>query len=397
MNPKEFHEMVRRNPHIEQIGQYGYTVKFNKILPRIMPFNASGMGYRRRNQDLKTVIHWGQRKLLISEIEFLTNWSEPGDIVIYAGAAPGNHTYFLSLLFPQLKFVLVDPTPFYCIPTDRIEIRNEYFTDTIAKEYSGLRTLFISDIRTACWELMNKDEIEQAVKNDMESQQRWHLIMKPKKSMFKFRLPWKSGVTEYLDGKIHYPVWGPCTTTEARLVVDGNVKKKYDNSVYEKQMFYFNVVTRTQLYHHPVEGYDIGLDHCYDCAAEVKILTEYLKKYPLIWENASQKMMKIFAVRDEELDPQFDPELDNNIDPDQHVQMTIPTLSQEEKNLMMQIEPWETNLELCKFTQITTDPELIKKMVIIVNSMCSKGRTLMSKLGPVGSRKWFPPKKYFVL
>jgi hypothetical protein len=77
------------------------------------------------------MIHWGQRKLLLSEIEFLTKFSVPGATVLYAGAAPGTHTLYLIELFPELKFVLVDPAPF----SNKLKegpqclLRQEFFTD----------------------------------------------------------------------------------------------------------------------------------------------------------------------------------------------------------------------------------------------------------------------------
>lgn len=45
----------------------------------------------------RSVIHWGQRKLLLSEIEFLTLYGEDGMWVVYAGAAPGT---LLSVSLP---------------------------------------------------------------------------------------------------------------------------------------------------------------------------------------------------------------------------------------------------------------------------------------------------------
>ncbi len=59
------------------------------------------------------MLHWGQRKLLMSEIEFLTLHATPGCVVVYAGAAPGLHCAFLSDMFPEVRqFILVDPSPF---------------------------------------------------------------------------------------------------------------------------------------------------------------------------------------------------------------------------------------------------------------------------------------------
>ena len=39
---------------------------------------------------------WGQRKLIMMEISFLSRYSSPGDIVVYAGAAPGIHIPYLA-------------------------------------------------------------------------------------------------------------------------------------------------------------------------------------------------------------------------------------------------------------------------------------------------------------
>ena len=52
--------------------------------------------------------------------------------------------------------------------------------------------------------------------------------------------------------------------------------KDYDNTAYEEQLFYFNTKQRVALYPHAVQGE--GIDHCYDCRAEVQILTSYLKQ-----------------------------------------------------------------------------------------------------------------------
>ena len=63
----------------------------------------------------RTNLHHGQRKLFLNELQFLTKYlkhhTEPA-YVIYAGAAPCNHMNYLSTLFPNIKFILVDPSPF---------------------------------------------------------------------------------------------------------------------------------------------------------------------------------------------------------------------------------------------------------------------------------------------
>lgn len=274
---KNFVPTIDANPHIEQIRGGIVTVKKENELERVLQSDAPQMPYRRRRGEVKSVVHWGQRKLMLSEIEFLTLYGENDITVVYAGSAPGTHIPYLSKLFPTVKFVLIDPSDFNCEETDRITIRKEFMTEDIAREFVGQRTLLISDIRSADFKVMSQEDMEKAVKRDMDWQMQWHMIMQPVAGMYKFRLPWQEGQTEYLDGEIYLPVWGPQTTTEARLIATTCNTRIWDNKVYEEQMFYFNNVTRCCLYHHDIAA--SGLDHCYDCSSEVHILKKYLNKH----------------------------------------------------------------------------------------------------------------------
>jgi len=402
LHHNELEEAILDNRHIAQVTQYAPMVRWasKDSLTRILKPDARERPYRRRNRDKKTVIHWGQRKLLMSEIEFLTLYAEPGDTVVYAGAAPGNHTYFLSLMFPFLKFVLVDPSPFYCISTPRIDVRQEFFSDQTCEEFQELgkqgKILFISDIRTACWQVMSDVEVENAVAWDMEAQQRWHLLIFSKRSMLKFRLPWKPGCTDYLDGDVHLPVWGPSTTTEARLITGSREKRPWNNSQYEAQMFYFNTSTRTQLFHHDIDA--PGLDHCFDCTSEVIIWEGYLKRYSRIWKNAVGKMKKIFQVRKDNRGA-FQEELeeeDEDIPSKQNSGSLSSTPSEAEKQLMESCEDWEIDWKeyLSDDLSVQEMTNLIKEAVNLANPICSNGRTLTSKLAPVEKRKWFIPRRF---
>jgi len=73
------------------------------------------MDYTKTNKMFWTSIHLGQRKLFLCELQFLTQQMKSKDdecYVIYAGAAPSNHTYMLKYFFPNIKFILVDPRSF---------------------------------------------------------------------------------------------------------------------------------------------------------------------------------------------------------------------------------------------------------------------------------------------
>lgn len=285
-NP-EYKKYMKDNYHLSQIASYQNEEKRKlhiipfKSLKRILLNDDPRKKYEVR-KERRTVNHWGQRKLFLSEIEFLTLYSNDGDTVVYAGAAPGTHTKYLSDLFPTIKFVLVDPSPFIVKPEkNKIEVRNEFFTDEMAAEFSDRDdVLFICDIRTADYKVLTIEEVEDAVERDQEYQMKWHLIMKPRYSMLKFRLPWGKGTTEYLDGDIFLQIWAPQSSTETRLIVHRDAKiKKYDHTKYEEQMFYFNTITRVNYYARDFLFNVPGLDHCYDCSAEILVILQYFIRY----------------------------------------------------------------------------------------------------------------------
>ena len=75
--------------------------------------------------------------------------------------------------------MLVDPAPFDAKPTDLISVRQDYFTDEMAAEFSGEDVLFICDIRSMD-EAQGLTASENRVAIDMIWQQKWVEIMKPK-------------------------------------------------------------------------------------------------------------------------------------------------------------------------------------------------------------------------
>lgn len=279
-----------KNSHLKQVISSVENFEYLEKIPirnlcRILSDDVPQKPFVKIPHDCRSVNHWGQRKLFISELEFLSLYSKPGYLIVYAGAAPGTHTNFLSELFPDLKFFLVDPAPFIAKETDRLKIRQSYFTNQTCEDVleiaNGSPILFISDIRTGDPNVLSSVQIEKSIKDDMEMQKKWVKLIKPFASMLKFRLPWETGKTSYLRGKIYFPVWGRETTTECRLITTledlQNGEIEYFNTKYEEQMFYFNRVTRVQYYDHSYNSYR-GLDHCYDCAAEIKIIEDYLIK-----------------------------------------------------------------------------------------------------------------------
>lgn len=214
--------------------------------------------YRRRNNEDKTTVSWGQRKLLLTLVQFLSLYWNPKDVpnpvVVYAGGAPGINIRNVAKLFPEVTFHLYDPRPFKLKPNRKMHIYQEKFTNKIATNWSKIHkrnknVFFISDIRTADYITINDlDKNEQQILKDMYMQQKWHLIIKPIKSHLKFRLPYTGGnrpeSVNYLCGDVYKQPWTGQTSTETRLVPYDNKKKHWSCRKYQSRLFHHNTIVR---------------------------------------------------------------------------------------------------------------------------------------------------------
>jgi len=81
-----------------------------------MPYQTDLGGYSKFIIGLRSVIHVGQRKLFISELQAMnamfSDYREAG-IIIYAGSAPSMKLWYMMQLYPNAKFLLVDPNEFF--------------------------------------------------------------------------------------------------------------------------------------------------------------------------------------------------------------------------------------------------------------------------------------------
>ena len=236
-------------------------------------------GNRFDSRKYNTTEHWGQRKLLLTEIEFLTNYGlDESYLVIYVGAASCVYLEYLSSLFPDLYFRLYDTKRIPVRQTNRIEIQSEPFSDQLARRYAvdKKKILFICNVRTF-GETSNPDSL---VMRDMQSQKTWCEVLQPQASLLNFRLILSEQKTKYFQGDLVIEPWASKRTNECRLVVTKTSRSiNYDTQKFLNSLQYFHHVDRVQYYDHDMDSVATeGLDHCYDCRAEIFILHEYLTK-----------------------------------------------------------------------------------------------------------------------
>jgi hypothetical protein len=279
---------IENSPHIfEFIGDIK-NIKKATSFSRTLNIRSRRKKYEHMKVGKKKTIHDGQRKLLMSEIEFMTNEYHTLDknnkILLYIGASAGErsiHTYTLAILFPEFEYHLYDKNDFYPRLTElkNVKIFKRWFTDNDSKNYKNKNVLLVSDMRDPdIGNYKNKSNgvntknMNKIVNDDMNIQSKFYFDINPASALLKFRLPWAPGKTEYLDGTIYYQVWQGLHSTETRLIPNGKIKK-YDNTAYEERLFYFNTETRFRFYKHDYKCYG----HCFDCISEITILENYIK------------------------------------------------------------------------------------------------------------------------
>jgi hypothetical protein len=296
----------------------------NLILHKLSPRAPYKQGVINRNYPIK----WGQRKLLISEIEFLTLYWKPEEIpkpiVVYAGAAEGNHIPILSVMFPQIMFHLYDPRKFNIKESSQIKIFQDYFTEETCQKYKNRNDIFfISDIRTADFEKIayevyikkgyqkSKYDFDnlpsdvqkehqkitemQIWEQDMKMQKDWVLLINPVQSLLKCHFPFvlsKEDIMdfEYFKGTVFLQCWEGKKSTETRFVPhkdeNGNYKMElWNNLEYEEWLYYHNIIVREKvLFLNPLNYKSENIDekeltNTFDSVCEAYILKKYFEHF----------------------------------------------------------------------------------------------------------------------
>ncbi len=307
--------------------RYGYESDLNKIpeiiddLPKIeMPEKIVYEKY-----EIQPRCYWGQKKLLMSEIQFLTKVAKTLKItnfkeyaIVYIGAAAGFHFPILYNMFPDLIWLLYDPAPFdkvvynHPISKSNVSVFNMFFTDNTIKHVKencqNRKILFISDIRVATEQT--------AIITDMKNQAKWGMELDADYMLLKFKLPYeelrqipkynkklnldKKKLTNplfkakdvnsmvYLKGDIYLQLYPPPYSNELRLFVEKKKNKfklaEYNYKYIRYIIHKYNNGPRIEFMCNdkickdiPVKLLNLipGFDNSIECIMEYKIFKDY--------------------------------------------------------------------------------------------------------------------------
>lgn len=305
-------------------------IKINNI-PEIIYDIPNNYTYNDDALDHQTKCHWGQKKLLLSEIQFFTRICETLQIkslkkyaVVYIGSAGGHHLPILYNLFPDLIWLLYDPAPYSDVVMKHpnkdksVFVYNMFFTDEtlehVKKNCQGRKILFISDIRVE-----NKEE---NIIKDMRDQAYWGMELNAPYMLLKFRLPYeeldsipksnkqlnlnekyisnpnfitnKKNNMIYLKGDVYLQIFPPPYSGELRLFVEQKDNKyefiEYDYLDIENRLINFNSVIRPT--YGNIESDDLemlnyipGYDTSIECLMEYQAVQKFYKYFFNITES----------------------------------------------------------------------------------------------------------------
>ncbi|MFA6165807.1 MAG: hypothetical protein WC700_04265 [Gemmatimonadaceae bacterium] len=265
-------------------------------------------------------LHHGQRKLFVSELQCLTHWARRADerlVVVYAGAAPGDHIPLLLELFPGAEWHLYDPAPFRVRAGPQCHLYQQYFTDEDARSWRGRADVFICDIRVpqpvgpTGW----SREFEDQVARDMAAQAEWTRLMAPRRgAMLKFRPPYfdpaapASARLSYLRGRVLWQTWPAASSGEGRLLVEAAdvaaAPQEFATRHYENAAASHNLARAWATYEPPAPGLDRvpGYDRCFDCTNEAAAWADYARAPGAARGTVAGWMNRLTSITHQRLD-----------------------------------------------------------------------------------------------
>lgn len=255
------------NPHVwGQIQNDYYKSERDPEFSRIFPLDSD---YPRRpfevRRDQMSLVSWRSRKLLLSDIEFLTKFGKRSQKIIYSIPGDISHIQRLVSMFPKHQFLVFNlsgqrPRGIKSFP--------EIIDEQKAKAYSGQNVLFISHL--------DYEKDRQVHYENTRRQLSSLNVMKPIASSITMMYPFQKDI-DYPAGELYFPVWGSYLPSEAQMYIDSEIHKstmEISNSGFMERLWYFLTTRRPSTYSH---DFDVPqIDHCYDCKSETVILSEYL-------------------------------------------------------------------------------------------------------------------------
>jgi len=282
-------------PSIPHLGGY--------IPERVLPFEEDSLFITTETpfkevgkDDLPTPIGWDERSRIMTLVWLLTktldergNVKPDGKRVLWLGSSSisGSTMRFVLDTFQDHFFTLIDwedmegdllklqKNKKY---RERLIVRQEVFSDYMATDLVNHVDVFFSEYGRAD---RAKPQYELQISTDMRAQLEWYTRIRSRYTLLRLQIPRIGGEFRYAQGVVFVPPWkAPLSSLEFLFLEEVDALKYigYDYFSEQQRLAYHNRVVRLSAWLHQPMKESVGLDACWECAAESHLWWTFIRK-----------------------------------------------------------------------------------------------------------------------
>jgi hypothetical protein len=246
------------------------------------------------------VVEWDQRRMLMSEIMFISQYiRDRTKRIIFLGDLTGLHLQILKNLFKEIQFVEYDSSDSKVVSQIPVDLGT----------YSNASSGFICQYRT------------NDTAHDLKVQSEWYNKIKPLEALLRFTIPGYSRsyeapvgnditkkIFQYFDGRLFHQPWSSVFNSEVSLIPMMDKEKYYRIDDYQGAMTHHNFTVRPNLIKYrnpfllstgdntPINKPELLND--YDSTDEIAILIGYFQhqKIPTVGNDIKQLQQKVLEL-----------------------------------------------------------------------------------------------------
>ena len=250
-------------PHLEQ-----NKINFDKEPPKgeitLLKKDEDPKPVDPNKKYIYSTLSWPERKYFVMILAFLSTFSKGGEHILLIGAEPAKFLLHLMPFFPSLTWEIWNSNNYdQRIRYRRKEVWSNPFPLNLNQRYQLPKLPNIA---------RNDRIFIISFLQDLPFNQRLIQKIEPDESLVVFNPP-NIEKFKYLEGTALLQPWNDQNSNETMLIPKNNSEATWEGKRYYKQMLDFNLRTRVRYYDHSVVSE--GLDHCFDCAAEVAVWKLY--------------------------------------------------------------------------------------------------------------------------
>jgi DNA-directed RNA polymerase subunit N (RpoN/RPB10) len=280
----------RRAPPIAHLGGYEPDGALLDFSPAQLLLTDETPLRQDEADELPDPVEWDERSRVLALIWLMTQTLESkGTRVLYLGCG-GISAGAMRLVLDQFDQHSLTLTDWHDVDPalqrlaadrkyrQRLSVSERAYTDAAADAHAeeGFDAMFCEYAEASYGQAQH----ELAVNRDMRNQLSWCERIQPRNALLRLVVPRISSGLQYPVGQLLLAPWTSPRNTDAYLAltdVQRLVFTTYDSRTQRQRMLYHDRVSRLSAWSHAEISEKYGIDACWDCAAECRILDGFVR------------------------------------------------------------------------------------------------------------------------